>query len=79
MRIDEMELDPLFFKVGDEFFPQRFEDRALLTYGKIDIVYGSRSMQDLVDYNEIIDEIVQEPNLEENNSTEVIEETVNST
>lgn len=25
-------------------------------YGKIDIVYGSRSMQDLVDYNEIIDE-----------------------
>ncbi len=29
--------------------------------------------------NEIIDEIVQEPNLEENISTEVIEETVNST
>ena len=25
-------------------------------YGKIDIVYGSRSMQDLVDYKEIIDE-----------------------
>ena len=25
-------------------------------YGKIDIVYGSRSMQDLVDYHEIIDE-----------------------
>ena len=25
-------------------------------YGKIDIVYGSRSMQDLVDYREIIDE-----------------------
>ena len=25
-------------------------------YGKIDIVYGSRSMDDLVDYNEIIDE-----------------------
>ncbi len=25
-------------------------------YGKVDIVYGSRSMQDLVDYNEIIDE-----------------------
>ena len=25
-------------------------------YGKIDIVYGSRSMQDLVDYQEIIDE-----------------------
>ncbi len=27
-------------------------------YGKIDIVYGSRSMQDLVDYNEIITEWV---------------------
>ena len=25
-------------------------------YGKIDVVYGSRSMQDLVDYKEIIDE-----------------------
>ena len=25
-------------------------------YGKIDVVYGSRSMQDLVDYNEIISE-----------------------
>ena len=31
---------------------RRYRDR----YGKIDIVYGSRSMQDLVDYNEIIDE-----------------------
>ena len=31
---------------------RHFRDR----YGKIDIVYGSRSMQDLVDYKEIIDE-----------------------
>ena len=29
-------------------------------YGKIDIVYGSRSMQDLVDYKEIIDEWSQD-------------------
>lgn len=29
-------------------------------YGKIDIVYGSRSMDDLVDYKEIIDEWCQE-------------------
>ena len=29
-------------------------------YGKIDIVYGSRSMQDLVDYREIIDEWCKE-------------------
>jgi len=29
-------------------------------YGKIDIVYGSRSMQDLVDYQEIIDEWCKE-------------------
>lgn len=29
-------------------------------YGKIDIVYGSRSMQDLVDYNEIITEWMEE-------------------
>ena len=29
-------------------------------YGSIDIVYGSRSMQDLVDYNEIIDEWCKE-------------------
>jgi len=29
-------------------------------YGKIDIVYGSRSMQDLVDYNEIVEEWCKE-------------------
>ena len=29
-------------------------------YGKLDIVYGSRSMQDLVDYKEIIDEWAQD-------------------
>ncbi len=29
-------------------------------YGKIDIVYGSRSMQDLVDYREIVDEWCKE-------------------
>lgn len=30
-------------------------------YGKVDIVYGSRSADDLVDYNEIISEWVNEP------------------
>ncbi len=30
-------------------------------YGKVDIVYGSRSADDLVDYKEIIDEWVNEP------------------
>lgn len=32
-------------------------------YGRIDIVYGSRSMQDLVDYREIIDEWSAEDNV----------------
>ena len=32
-------------------------------YGRIDIVYGSRSMQDLVDYREIIDEWSEEDNV----------------
>ena len=32
-------------------------------YGKIDIVYGSRSMQDLVDYKEIIDEWEKDTNV----------------
>ena len=30
-------------------------------YGKVDIVYGSRSADDLVDYKEIIDEWMNEP------------------
>ena len=30
-------------------------------YGKVDIVYGSRSADDLVDYKEIIDEWINEP------------------
>lgn len=33
-------------------------------YGKIDIVYGSRSMQDLVDYNEIVTEWVEEDGID---------------
>ena len=33
-------------------YVRHFKDR----YGKIDIVYGARSKEDLVDYNEIIDE-----------------------
>ena len=33
-------------------------------YGKIDIVYGSRSMQDLVDYNEIITEWMTEDGID---------------
>ncbi len=32
-------------------------------YGKIDIVYGSRSKEDLVDYQEIIDEWCNDPNI----------------
>ena len=32
-------------------------------YGKIDIVYGSRSMDDLVDYNEIIEEWTKDTDL----------------
>ena len=32
-------------------------------YGKIDIVYGSRSKDDLVDYNEIIEEWVKDENI----------------
>ena len=32
-------------------------------YGKIDIVYGSRSKQDLVDYKEIIDEWANDKNV----------------
>ncbi|MBQ3080696.1 MAG: FAD/NAD(P)-binding protein [Clostridia bacterium] len=32
-------------------------------YGKIDIVYGSRSMSDLVDYKEIVDEWVNDENV----------------
>lgn len=32
-------------------------------YGKLDVVYGSRSMQDLVDYNEIINEWEADPNV----------------
>lgn len=32
-------------------------------YGRIDIVYGSRSMEDLVDYKEIIDEWVNDDNV----------------
>lgn len=37
-------------------YVRHYRDR----YGKIDIVYGSRSMQDLVDYNEIINEWAQD-------------------
>lgn len=33
-------------------------------YGKIDIVYGARSMDDLVDYKEIIDEWMNEPGVD---------------
>ena len=52
--------DMLFIAGGIGLAPLRsvinycrhFRDR----YGKIDIVYGSRSMQDLVDYQEIINE-----------------------
>ncbi len=33
-------------------YARHYRDR----YGKLDVVYGSRSMQDLVDYNEIISE-----------------------
>jgi len=33
-------------------------------YGKIDIVYGSRSMQDLVDYSEIITEWMEEDGID---------------
>ncbi len=33
-------------------------------YGKIDVVYGSRSMQDLVDYKEIIDEWEKEDGID---------------
>ena len=32
-------------------------------YGQVDIVYGSRSKQDLVDYQEILDEWCQEPGI----------------
>ncbi len=38
---------------------RRFRDR----YGRIDIVYGSRSSADLVDYNEIIDEWTKDTNV----------------
>lgn len=37
-------------------YVRHYRDR----YGKIDIVYGSRSMQDLVDYHEIINEWAQD-------------------
>ena len=38
---------------------RHFQDR----YGKLDVVYGSRSMQDLVDYKEIINEWEADPNV----------------
>ena len=38
---------------------RHFPDR----YGKLDVVYGSRSMQDLVDYKEIINEWEADPNV----------------
>jgi hypothetical protein len=37
--------------------------RVIERYGKIDIVYGSRSKDDLVDYQEIIDEWCQDENI----------------
>lgn len=40
-------------------YVRHYRDR----YGKVDIVYGSRSKQDLVDFQEIIDEWCQEPGI----------------
>ena len=33
-------------------------------YGKLQVIYGSRSKQDLVDYKEILDEWCKDPNME---------------
>ena len=41
-------------------YVRHFKDR----YGKIDIVYGARSKEDLVDYNEIIDEWMHDEGVE---------------
>lgn len=35
-------------------------------YGKLQVIYGSRSKQDLVDYKEILDEWCNDPNMEVN-------------
>lgn len=35
-------------------------------YGKLQVIYGSRSKQDLVDYKEILDEWCKDPNMEVN-------------
>jgi NAD(P)H-flavin reductase len=41
-------------------YVRHYKDR----YGKIDIVYGARSKEDLVDYNEIIDEWMKDEGVE---------------
>lgn len=60
--------DMLFIAGGIGLAPLRSvinycrDNRA--SYGKIDIVYGARSMDDLVDYKEIIDEWMQDEGID---------------